>query len=354
VAQVRLGAPVPGASPSVHARDAAPDAGGAAGAAPGAADGSVVLWDQTDLGLHGWLDQVFTDAAASSGYLVNDVSTGGETWRVTKVTTYFTQGLEGSWTPESVTTGHLQVYPKSGALPVDLDDVAPEHVVPVTLVDEGGFVWRVEADTSGVQELKCISGEFWIGLTPVTDYAVDGQEYHWVTTLVGEETALRNPGGAFGLGSGWLSLGDADAVASLGPPYETALSLEGEVLVETWVDLGPGTALLSASWGDLPTASGSGISCAGSAVTLSADHCGPPFAGTTLVIGLFDISLPFKGGTMVPSPDLLLPLPTGATGGITLPFNWPFGLPAGVTLRLQFWQNEPPFSSTNGLEVTAL
>jgi hypothetical protein len=71
------------------------------------------------------------------------------------------------------------------------------------------------------------------------------------------------------------------------------------------------------------------------------------------VIGLFNISLAFKGGTMVPSPDLLVQLPTGAAGDFSIPFGWPPGLPAGLKLYLQLWQNEPPWSASNGLEVTA-
>jgi hypothetical protein len=317
----------------------------------GAADGGSVLWDQTDFGPHGWLDQVFTDLPTSSGFQVNDVSTGGETWKVTKVTTYFTKGHAGTWTPGSITTGNLQVFPKTGALPA-ASDLAPEHVVPVTLVADG-TVWRVEADTSGIAELACITGEFWIGLTPITNFAASGQEYHWVTPVVGAVTAFRNPGGAFGLGSGWLSLSAID-MTSTGPPYEASITLEGEVLPDTWVSLGDATALLSQSWGDLPVASGAGIACTGSTVTLSVSHCGPPFGVTTLVVGLSNMSLPFKGGTMVPSNNLLLSFPTGATGNTSIPFAWPLGLPPGFKIYLQFWQNEPPWSASNGLEVTAL
>ncbi|MHC5209262.1 MAG: hypothetical protein ACYTG2_00920 [Planctomycetota bacterium] len=350
VAQVRLSVTPPGPVPTLSSDGVAPADG-----QPGTALGTAVLWDQSDFALQAWLDQVFTDLPGSSGYQVCDVSTGGDAWNVTKVTTYFTQGLAGAWSPGTVTTASLQVFPKTGALPSDGGDLAPEYIVPITLVDVDTVLWRVEADTSGIAELNSISGDFWIGLTPITDYSVDGQEYHWVSTVVGGETAFRNPGGAFGLGTGWLGLSTLDTIAA-GPPYEAAITLEGEVLApgDTWVDLGPGTALLSTFWGDLPTAAGSGLASGGSTVTLSASHCGLPFAGTTLVIGLFNISFAFKGGTMVPSPDLLLPLPTGATGNITLPFSWPVGLPPGFKIYLQFWQNEPPWSASNGLEVTAL
>ncbi|MHC5209265.1 MAG: hypothetical protein ACYTG2_00935 [Planctomycetota bacterium] len=346
-AQVQLSYSPSGPPPTLAA-----DRAMAAGGAGGTAEGTAILWDQTDFAPHGWLDQVFTDLPTSSGFQVNDVSTSGNTWKVNKVTTYYTRGIAGSWTPETVTTAALQIFPKTGALPDDGTDLPPETIVPITLVEDSGVLWRVEADTSGVAELASITGEYWIGLTPITDFSVDGQEYHWVTTAVGAETAFRNPGGAFGLGSGWIALSGVDGTAT-GPPYEAAITLEGDVLSGSWLDLGPGTALASVFWGDLPTAAGSGTASEGSIVTLSALHCGPPSAGTTLVVGLFNISLSFKGGTMVPSPDILLPLPTGAAGDVAIPFAWPAGLPPGFKIYLQFWQNEPPWSATNGLEVTA-
>jgi len=325
---------------------------GISGSLTGAELGTAVLWDQTTFSAIAWLDQVFTDDTASSGFQVSDVSTGGATWNVTKVTTYFTQGVAGTWSPGTITSGNLQVYPKTIALPADLPDVAPEYTVPITLVDDGGFTWRVEADTSGIAELQCITGDYWIGLTPITNYAVDGQEYHWVSAAVGVESAFRNPGGGFALGTGWMGVSSIDTISS-GGPYEGAITLEGTVVPDTWVDLGPGTGLASTFWADIPLASGTGAACFGSTVTVSGFHCGAPFAGTNLVVGFSALNLPFKGGTLVPAPDLVIGLPTSINGNISVPFAWPGGVPPGFTFSMQFWQNEPPWSASNGLQVTS-
>ena len=45
------------------------------------------------------------------------------------------------------------------------------------------------------------------------------------------------------------------------------------------------------------------------------------------------IAAPFKGGTLVPAPDLLIPgLPLDAQGALTLTFAWPPGIPSGLDL----------------------
>jgi len=311
-----------------------------------------VLWDQTDFDfLRSWADQVFTDLPAFSIFQVADISTGGDTWNVNNVSTYFGLGGPGAWSPAEITSANLQVFAKTGTLPDDALDLAPEYTVPITL-ELDVFFWKVTADTSGIPELQCISGDFWIGLTPITDFATVGQEYHWAVPVVGGESAVRNPGGALGFGTDWVELSVLDTTG-VGPPYDGAITLEGEVLSETWADLGPGTGLVSSFWGDTPLATGSGISCAGSTVTVSAVHAGPPFAGTTLVVGFSAIHAPFKGGTLVPNPDLLIPVPTFANGDTTLPVVWPSGIPAGITFSMQFWQNEPPWSATNALQVTS-
>jgi hypothetical protein len=74
----------------------------------------------------------------------------------------------------------------------------------------------------------------------------------------------------------------------------------------------------------------------------------------TLVVGLGQIDLPFKGGVMVPEPALLLPNAFGPTG--TLSVDLPEGVLAGTTIHLQAWLQDPAgpagFSATNGLAIT--
>ena len=47
---------------------------------------------------------------------------------------------------------------------------------------------------------------------------------------------------------------------------------------------------------------------------------------TNLVVGFSQLGAPFKGGTLVPNPDiLLLGLPTGPSGSVPLVAAWPGG-----------------------------
>ena len=64
----------------------------------------------------------------------------------------------------------------------------------------------------------------------------------------------------------------------------------------------------------------------------------PPFSAAFHVVGLTELDAPFKGGVLVPSPNLLNgPLPVAADGTLELAGPWLTGLPAGLELYLQFW-----------------
>ena len=63
---------------------------------------------------------------------------------------------------------------------------------------------------------------------------------------------------------------------------------------------------------------------------LAADP-GHPLAEATLVLGSAGLFAPFKGGTLVPTPDVLLPgIVLDGTGGFVAPFAWPAGVPSGL------------------------
>ncbi len=67
-----------------------------------------------------------------------------------------------------------------------------------------------------------------------------------------------------------------------------------------------------------------------------------PSASVYLVAGLSEVNVPFKGGTLVPSPDVLvLGLVTNGFGALELPASLPPGLPSGLTLVLQEWIDDP-------------
>ncbi|MHC5212718.1 MAG: hypothetical protein ACYTG2_18560, partial [Planctomycetota bacterium] len=83
-----------------------------------------------------------------------------------------------------------------------------------------------------------------------------------------------------------------------------------------------------------------------------------PISTATLVISLGEIDLPFKGGMLVPSPDLLLHgLLTDSGGNLSLSGWLPTpSIPPGSTFYFQYWIADAagPFglSASNGFSIT--
>jgi hypothetical protein len=78
---------------------------------------------------------------------------------------------------------------------------------------------------------------------------------------------------------------------------------------------------------------------------------------TWFVVGLSRIDLPFKGGVLVPSPDIILgPVPTDSFGSVTLTGIWPNGVPIGTEVVIQSWVTGHlavnPFEDSQGLVAT--
>ncbi len=101
-----------------------------------------------------------------------------------------------------------------------------------------------------------------------------------------------------------------------------------------WASLG---SALAGTGGLVPLLTGEGTLEPGSEGSLGVSAA-LPSAGCVLVIGLDDLSAPFKGGTMVPDPLLLVPLATDGQGAIELPWlAWPTAIPSGTSLYFQAW-----------------
>ena len=139
-----------------------------------------------------------------------------------------------------------------------------------------------------------------------------------------------------------LEDGPDNSTPNAGAGYLFALDLP-------WTDLGfalPGS-------NGTPALSGLGPLTAGSLNQI--DLVGAkPSATATLIFGLSQLGAPFKGGVLVPNPQLFIPLPTSPAGTLKLPFNWPSGVPAGLPLYFQFWIADPGagsgFAASNGLK----
>jgi len=119
-----------------------------------------------------------------------------------------------------------------------------------------------------------------------------------------------------------------------------------------WADLQLGLAGAAG----VPELAGEGTLAPGSPVALTLAEAAPS-AATVLVVGASPFFAPFKGGTMVPNPDLLLaPLATDAAGALSLATTWPPGLPTGTALLLQDWIIDAAaphgWAASNGLQAT--
>ena len=81
-----------------------------------------------------------------------------------------------------------------------------------------------------------------------------------------------------------------------------------------------------------------------------------PSSPGVLVIGFALLDLDVLGGTLVPSPDVLLPIATDGAGGAELAGRWPAGAPSFWSLWMQAWIADPHgpqgFSATQAWSVS--
>ncbi len=119
-----------------------------------------------------------------------------------------------------------------------------------------------------------------------------------------------------------------------------------------WTDLGSG---LAGTHG-VPLLAGCGSLLGGSPVSLALSQARENVSAV-LFVGVGLLNAPFKGGTLVPTPDIILTgLATGPTGTVLLSGAWPTGLPSGFGIQFQFWLPDPVgpagAAASNGLTAT--
>jgi hypothetical protein len=192
----------------------------------GTAANAAVLWDQSnfDQNINAFVDQDFGDFPTYSSFMAMDVLTDAGGWEVDSVTTYYTFA-NGNWS-DAISQGVLTIIEKTGALPPDSYDPQVDGMVVPVQTTLAGDHWEVTA--SGLATILDGSKEYWIGLTPTADFGVFGQEFHLAAPIVGEDTAWRNPGGGFALGTQWQT------TAPLGTDwiglYDGAFLVQGTVI----------------------------------------------------------------------------------------------------------------------------
>ena len=117
------------------------------------------------------------------------------------------------------------------------------------------------------------------------------------------------------------------------------------------VDLGLGLA----GGAGVPVLNGSGSLANGSPVSLALSGA---LASTPagLFLGVSRVDAPFKGGVLVPAPDIVLTgFTTDGAGALTINATWPAGLPSGLSLYAQMWMQDAGgpkgLSASNGLQL---
>ncbi len=99
-----------------------------------------------------------------------------------------------------------------------------------------------------------------------------------------------------------------------------------------WTDLGSGLA----GGNEAPCLTGSGALAFQSTVAFELTNA-TPLATATFVVGTQAVNAPFKGGVLVPSPELLVAGVTDAAGALTLSGSVSLVLPSGLTMLAQTW-----------------
>ena len=106
---------------------------------------------------------------------------------------------------------------------------------------------------------------------------------------------------------------------------------------------------------DVPNLAGRGPLTPGSPARLSVRGAAAS-EPASIILGLLEANVPFKGGTMVPMPTLIVPLATNPQGELDLPFTW-VSAPAGINLFVQVWIKDTGattgYSATNALRMTS-
>jgi hypothetical protein len=131
-----------------------------------------------------------------------------------------------------------------------------------------------------------------------------------------------------------------------GPLLPFAARLEGGATTSPWETIAGGVA----GGNGMPSLDGDGPLQAGTMAHLSLAGA-VPGASTSIVVGVAELLAPFKGGLLVPSPDVLVHgVMADVQGAWSLSFAWPAGLPAGASLWFQAWS--PDAAAPAGLAAS--
>lgn len=142
--------------------------------------------------------------------------------------------------------------------------------------------------------------------------------------------------------------GDPDHLQDSITQYAEYLAL----VDDPWTDVRSALAGVSG----LPQLVGIGTLIGGAPVSLGLSNARPN-STAVLVLGVSLLSAPFKGGILVPTPDLIVAgLTTDGSGALHIDFLWPAAIPSGSMFWVQLWVIDPAgplgFSASNGIQGT--
>ncbi|MCB9898706.1 MAG: VCBS repeat-containing protein [Planctomycetes bacterium] len=332
----------------------------------GTANGSLTLW-QSDDARPELLDVALADLDEDGRLDALLGLGGGAIQRM--------QGLgDGTLVPWGDPIVVAQVLRALDAADVDGDghvDAIVSGNVLSSLGDQPDQLLVLRGDGHGAFAAPSITtvGRFSTGLA-LADFDADGQ-LGAATLDLGDHVLSVLPGhGAAGLGSA-LTLSGTGSAFGLSvcdvdlDGFADALSVDpdagccGELLLmrnatygrdEPWVDLG-GAVAGSEGW---PILMAEGPLLPGTPWSLHL-AVGPRQGMAVFVLGVHALDLPFKGGLLLPFPDLLVPgILLDADGGLSIDAVWP-PAPGGFSFWLQFWMPDPTspsgFAASSGLRA---
>ncbi len=182
--------------------------------------GAVTLLDQAayDFSGPGFFNVVAgAPPMGMTNYSLNDISVGAGGWVITDVSIYVNAlgGFESG-----VTSGYLNIFPKTGPLPIDgTDDPTAGISVPMTATVISGNDYEVTVTGLSV---ALAPGEYWIGITPIAS-AFNSGIHMPAVSFMGDATASYDPYGwpmamwmnmVPGVDAAMLILGEGDVVAN--------------------------------------------------------------------------------------------------------------------------------------------
>lgn len=225
----------------------------------------------------------------------------------------------------------------SGGLPDVLDDgdffgVAVAGTGDLDLDGVPDLVVGADGDDDGASN----AGAVWI-LSMHTDGTVKHTQK--VSALEGGFTGTLAAGDVFGRSVACVEI-DGDCVPDLivGAPNDEDGGIDTGAAWVCFLGRAPWTVFGSGLAGSngVPTLDGEGTLQAGTPVSITLGN-GLPGAPATFVIGATLLDLPFKGGVLCLSPDLLVDVTVDALGGVVLSGTWPAGIDCGIQFYFQVW-----------------